>query len=92
MSRAPIRYVKGDWKTVCDACGRFFLASDLIKRWDGKMVCKADWEPRQPQDFVKAKVDIQAAPWTRPQTADTFESSISSLPPTSDTVPPGTFN
>ena len=91
MSRAPIRYVRGDWKSVCDVCGRFFLASELMKRWDGMMVCKTDYEHRHPQDFVKAKVDIQAAPWTRPQPSDTFTAEAAALPTTTDTVPPGTF-
>ena len=69
---APTRYVKGDWKVLCDACGRSFLSTDLRKRWDGMMVCSRDWETRHPQDFVRAKIDIQASPWTRPQSSDTF--------------------
>lgn len=36
------------------------------------MVCKEDWEPRHPQDFVRAKADIQAPMWTRPEPQDTF--------------------
>lgn len=36
------------------------------------MVCKEDWEPRQPQDFVRARIDIQAVPWSRPEPADSF--------------------
>ena len=67
---SPTRYVKGDWKTVCDVCGQRYLASQLKKRWDGLMVCNNDWEPRQPQDFVRAKVDIQAVPFTRPESTD----------------------
>jgi len=69
---SPTRYKKGDWKGVCDACGQRFLMSKLRLRWDGLMVCSKDWNPRQPQDFVRAKVDIQAVPVTRPESADTF--------------------
>ena len=65
MSYRP-HYVSGDWNAVCDACGKEFKASKLVKRWDGLMVCKADWEPRHPQDFVRAKADLQAPVWTRP--------------------------
>jgi hypothetical protein len=43
-----------------------------MKRWDGLMVCKGDWEPRQPQDFVRGVADIQAPPWTKPEPSDTF--------------------
>ena len=65
-------YVKGDWKTVCDVCGREYLASQLQKRWDNLMVCMNDWEPRQPQDFVRGTADIQAPPWTKPEQSDVF--------------------
>jgi hypothetical protein len=71
MSYRP-HYVSGDWQAVCDACGKKFKASKLIKRWDGLMVCQADWEPRHPQDFVRAKADLQAPKWTRPESSDTF--------------------
>lgn len=64
------RYVKGDYKAVCDSCGQRFLASKLRKRWDGLIVCPADYEVRHPQDFVRAKVDIQAVPWARPESED----------------------
>ena len=32
-------YTKGDWKAICDVCGRLFKASvNLRQRWDGFMV------------------------------------------------------
>ena len=71
MSHVP-HYIHGDWLADCDSCGKTFHASKLKKRWDGLMVCDRDWEPRQPQDFVKAQLDIQAVPWTRPEPADRF--------------------
>lgn len=89
MGHAPIRYVRGDWKTVCDVCGKYYLASALTKRWDGLMVCSSDFEIRQPQDFVRAKIDIQAVPWSRPTSPDTFVSG--GLVNTTDIVPPPTF-
>jgi len=36
------------------------------------MVCEDDWEPRQPQDFVRGVADYQAPPWTRPEPQDQF--------------------
>lgn len=74
---------RGNWEALCDECGCKFKASELRKRWDGLMVCERDWEPRQPQDFVRAKVDIQAVPWSRPEPSDTFVfvcSSTSAIP------------
>lgn len=67
---SPTLYRKGDWKAVCDGCGQRFLASALRKRWDGLMVCSKDYETRQPQDFVRAKIDIQAVPFTRPESTE----------------------
>lgn len=37
------------------------------------MVCREDWETRQPQDFVRGVADIQAPVWARPEVADSFE-------------------
>lgn len=43
------RYVPGDYKRECDVCGFDFLRSELMKRWDGAIVCKYDWEEKDPQ-------------------------------------------
>lgn len=59
------RYRKGDWKVICDRCGLQFHASELRRTWDGLYVCRADYEPRHPQDFVKGIPDKQSVPWTR---------------------------
>lgn len=71
MSYKP-NYVKGDFKAVCDACGKVFKGSQLRKRWDGYMVDELCWEPRQPQDFVRGIMDTQVPVWTRPEAQDTF--------------------
>ena len=57
----------GAWNATCDACGRKFKSSQLQRRWDGFMVCEREWEPRQPQDFVRARTTAEPAPlpWTR---------------------------
>ena len=36
------------------------------------MVCAVDYEPRQPQDFVRGVADFQAPPFTRPEPQDQF--------------------
>ena len=66
------RYDSGDWKALCDVCGREYKATQLTKRWDGLMCCTQDWEPRQPQDFVRGVDDNQTVPWSRPEPADYF--------------------
>ena len=67
------RYDNGDWKTICDVCGREYKASQLKQRWDGLKTCSDDWEPRQPQDFVRGVADTQAPPWTRPEQSNSFQ-------------------
>jgi len=55
------------WNALCDVCGFKFKSTDLRKRWDNLMVCKSDWEPRHPQDFLRAvKETSNHLPWTRP--------------------------
>ena len=65
-------YTRGLWKCVCEACGRVYKNTQLRQRWDGFLVCEDDWEPRQPQDFVRGVADYQAPPYTRPEQADQF--------------------
>ena len=68
----PQYYDNGSFNVICDVCGRQYRAFQLTQRWDGLMVCQGDWEPRQPQDFVRGVADKMAPPWTRPEPADTF--------------------
>lgn len=71
MSDKP-RWDNGSWNVICDVCGRQYKDSDLQLRWDGLMVCSGDWEPRQPQDFVRGVADKQAPPFSRPEQTDVF--------------------
>jgi hypothetical protein len=64
----------GDWNAICHRCGRKFKASKMKKNWQGFWTCREDWEPRHPQDFVRAIPDKQAPPWIQPPGADTFVS------------------
>ena len=61
----------GDWNAVCFECGMKRKASTLQKHWKGYYVCPEHWEPRQPQDFVRAIAEKPAPPWSQPP-ADTF--------------------
>ncbi len=72
MGIADHNYEQGGWNAVCFECGRKRKASRLKRHWQGYYVCPEHWEPRQPQDFVRAKADIQTPPWVQPMPADTF--------------------
>lgn len=63
-------YKKGDWNAVCDVCGWKFKASQLMKRWDGAVVCKRDFEHRHPQDLIRVPHEDTSVPWSRPEPAD----------------------
>lgn len=65
-------YTPGDYYIICDECGFKVRASESRKRWDGRRVCHADWEPRHPQDFVRGKADRQRVPDPRPEPTDVF--------------------
>ena len=71
MGRADY-YAPGDWNVVCFECGRKRKASMMKKNWQGYWVCPEHWEPRQPQDFVRAVPDQQTPPWVQPMPADVF--------------------
>ena len=62
----------GDWNAQCYQCGRKFKASMMRKHWQGYYVCPPHWEPRQPQDFVRAVPDNQTPPWTQPMPDATY--------------------
>jgi hypothetical protein len=62
----------GDWNCVCYQCGRKRKASTMKRHWQGYYVCPEHWEPRQPQDFVRALQDKQTPPWVQPMPEDVF--------------------
>lgn len=53
------------WNATCDVCGFQYKANELRKRWDGLMVCEADFETRHPLDFYRVKNDHHQLPYTR---------------------------
>ena len=71
MGRADF-YKRGSWLAICDVCGAKYHSDDLKMRWDGLMCCSQDWNPRQPQDFVRGIPDPQAVAWTRPDSVPQF--------------------
>lgn len=49
------RFVSGTYKRECDVCGFDYLRSELMTRWDGAIVCKEDWEEKDPQLEKKSR-------------------------------------
>jgi hypothetical protein len=51
-------YEPDNWWGVCDRCGLTYRIKELVKEWNGAVVCRRMcYEPRHPQDFVKAVKD-----------------------------------
>ena len=63
-------YIPGDHWMICDECGLQYRRSQMLERWDGFLVCKKDWEPRHPQEFVRGRVDKIAVKNPRPEQVD----------------------
>lgn len=58
-------YKPGDWNAYCARCGRKRKASELRRQWQGYYVCPEEWEPRQPQDFVRGITEHPTPPWVQ---------------------------
>lgn len=55
----------GTWAVNCDSCGARFPSNKLMRRWDGAMVCKQDFETRHPQTLIKVRGDTAVPDFTR---------------------------
>jgi hypothetical protein len=66
------RWKSGDWLYQCQRCGFTRYASQIREEWTGLRVCGSCWEPRHPQEFVRARPDDQTAPYANPPGAPHF--------------------
>lgn len=68
QKRQPYNDLKfGEWNVICDRCGFEYKNTECELEWDNLFVCRIYcWEPRQPQDYVRAVPDMQAVPIARP--------------------------
>lgn len=66
----------GDYNAICDVCGRKFKFSRLRQKWDNTWACEQDWEPRQPQDYLKGIKDNMSVPLSRPDPPSLFLDEI----------------
>ena len=64
-------YRHGDYWMICDSCGFKYRRSEMRMRWDNLMVCRKDWEPRHPQDYVRGIVEKIAVEIARPEPSPT---------------------
>ncbi len=62
----------GSFYRVCERTGFVTRAENTRREWQGLIVSKRVFEPRQPQDFVRGVQDIQTVPLPRPRPTDVF--------------------
>jgi hypothetical protein len=62
----------GDFWRICDRTGRKVPASQTRREWNGLIVDKSVFEPRQPQDFVRGRAERMGVPDPRPRQTDRF--------------------
>jgi hypothetical protein len=65
-------FVAGQYHQICDVCGFKFLSNETKIRWDGLLVCPADYEIDHPQKFIRVQPDGQSVPNVRPEPEDRF--------------------
>ena len=65
---------------ICDRTGFRVPVSEGLKReWNGRMVRKQSWEPRHPQDYIRARTTEESKGSPRPEQADVFISDAISV-------------
>jgi hypothetical protein len=62
----------GTWSVICDVCGFRFQNTEVMKRWDGLMVCEKDYETKHPQLTIRIKPERLVPNFVRPFGTDTF--------------------
>lgn len=67
-----LHYKMGSFYRICERTGMAVRADRTQREWQGLIVRKEVFEPRQPQDFVRGVQDIQTVPYPRPRQTDQF--------------------
>lgn len=86
------RQKPGDWNVITDCCGRTMKFSQVLRQWDGMIVCPDHYDPRHPLDFVKSTHDDQRVPISRsPPVTDSFIIDTDGTVSSTNVITNGTF-
>jgi len=66
MYRAGAHYV------ICDICAGRLLNTEAKKNWEGLLVHPRCWDPRHPQELIRARKDKISVKDSRPEGQDVF--------------------
>ena len=70
-------FKSGDFWRECDECGFDYLRSEMLKRYDGAIVCRKDYEEEHPNDLNLPKIKEQ--PFRGDVNADNTDHQISTV-------------
>ena len=65
-------YKPGDNYFICPICGFKKRVSEGRYNSDKEFVCTDDWDPKHPQENIKARVEHISAKISRPEPTDVF--------------------
>ncbi len=65
-------FKSGTWNVICMVCGREYKSDQILKRWDGLLVCKDDFETRHIADFIRPFSERSDVPFSNPEPEDSF--------------------
>lgn len=82
-----------DYNVICQVCRAKIKASTALKRWDGLIVCKDDYETRHPLDMPAPKQpEERTLPFTSPESEDTLITVTLDAGVDTTGVPSGNFD
>lgn len=83
--------IPGDWNVITDCCGMKRKFSQVIRQWDGLIVCPEHHDPRHPLDFIKSTHDDQRVPIARPESTPLYRTDLDGTVSTTNLITNGTF-
>lgn len=85
-------WISGEWAAICDRCGFKFKSSELRRQWNGRMVCKDDFDLQHPQELLRTTPEKVDVPFTAPETTDTHITVTFADMGADNVKPTGTFD
>ena len=73
-------YKRGNWNAVSDLDGQKRKVSDMRMMWNNAFVGKEEWNPIQPQQIIRPRLDRPA------------RSPVRNVEPVSDPITPFTYS
>lgn len=60
-------YKRGTYNAICEVCGFQYKADEMQERYDGALVCDADYETKHPLEYSRVINDNQTVPRPSPE-------------------------